>query len=257
MNRLLQAFCVFALLVLTANRGRAEVSASAWTGSDEYLRSVERRLAGQHRQTAGFVALPAPDALVRVRRGEIIIEKITPSASVSGGLLHHWRATAFVPGAGVEQIERLLADFRSYPRLYGPDVEAATLLGQVANRSAVRLRVRQKHLLTVSLDTTYDVEVSRLDAAHGYSLSRSTRIDELDASGRPLSPQSEHGFLWRQNTYWTYAAQDGGLLLQVESISLSREIPAGLGWAVRPFVESVPRSSLEFTLRRTMQALAR
>jgi hypothetical protein len=37
--------------------------------------------------------------------------------------------------------------------------------------------------------------------------------------------------------------------MQIESVSLTRSIPTGLGWAVGPFVESVPRESLEFTLR--------
>ena len=36
---------------------------------------------------------------------------------------------------------------------------------------------------------------------------------------------------------------------------LSRSIPRGLGWVVGPFVQSVPRESLEFTLRTTCAAL--
>jgi hypothetical protein len=59
------------------------------------------------------------------------------------------------------------------------------------------------------------------------------------------------------NTYWSYEERDGGLYMQVESISLTRSIPHGLGWVVRPFVESVPRESLEFTLRSACNALRR
>ncbi len=47
-----------------------------------------------------------------------------------------------------------------------------------------------------------------------------------------------------------------GLYVQIESVSLSRAIPAGLGWALRPYVESVPRESLEFTLRSARDAIA-
>ena len=68
-------------------------------------------------------------------------------------------------------------------------------------------------------------------------------------------PSEEHGFLWRLNTYWSYEERDGGLYMQVESVSLTRAIPTGLGWAVGPFVESVPRESLEFTLRAACNAL--
>ena len=43
------------------------------------------------------------------------------------------------------------------------------------------------------------------------------------------------------NTYWSYEERDGGLYMQIESVSLTRSIPTGLGWAIGPFVESVPR----------------
>jgi hypothetical protein len=121
------------------------------------------------------------------------------------------------------------------------------------------MRVRQRHVLTVVMDTTYDVAFGRLDALHGYSLSHSTQIAEIDSPGtdheRALSPSEEHGFLWRLNTYWSCEERDGGLYMQIESVSLTRSIPAGLGWAIGPFVSSVPRESLEFTLRSTGNAL--
>ena len=123
------------------------------------------------------------------------------------------------------------------------------------------MRVRQQHVITVVMDTTYDVSFGRLDAQHGYSISRSTRISEIDSPGTGRSARSssseEHGFLWRLNTYWSYEERDGGLYMQIESVSLTRSIPTGLGWAVGPFVESVPRESLEFTLRSTCNALRR
>ncbi|MEI9980457.1 MAG: hypothetical protein WDN23_15930 [Edaphobacter sp.] len=121
------------------------------------------------------------------------------------------------------------------------------------------MRVRQKHVITVVMDTTYDVRFGRLDAQHGFSISRSTQISEIGSPGtdkeRALSSNEEHGFLWRLNTYWSYEERDGGLYVQIESVSLSRAIPAGLGWALRPYVESVPRESLEFTLRSARDAM--
>jgi hypothetical protein len=121
------------------------------------------------------------------------------------------------------------------------------------------MRVRQRHVITVVMDTSYEITFERLDARRGYSLSRSTRIAEIDAPGtnreRALSSSEEHGFLWRLNTYWSYEERDGGVYLQIESVSLTRSIPTGLGWAVGPFVESVPRESLEFTLRSVCAAL--
>jgi hypothetical protein len=176
-------------------------------------------------------------------------------------MLRHWRGTAFVPGATAAEFERLMKNFGDYPRYFAPQVLRARVLRQQGDRFQATMRVRQKHVLTVVMDTTYDVVFGQLDPRHGYSSSRSTQISEIDSPGtakeHALNASDEHGFLWRQNTYWSYEERDGGLYMQVESISLSRSIPTGLGWAVRPFVESVPRESLEFTLRATRDALRR
>jgi hypothetical protein len=135
----------------------------------------------------------------------------------------------------------------------------AKVLTQQGDRLQALLRVRQRHVLTVVLDTTYDITFGRLDAQHGYSLSRSIRIAEIGSPGtsaeRALGPNEEHGFLWRLNTYWSYEERDGGLYLQIESVSLTRSVPTGLNWVVQPFIEKIPRESLEFTLLSTCNAL--
>ncbi len=152
-----------------------------------------------------------------------------------------------------------MRDFSSYPRYFAPQVVQAAVLAQQGDRMQAMMRVRQQHVITVFMDTAYDITFGRLDARHGYSLSRSTRVSEIDAAGtaqeRALDANEEHGFLWRLNTYWSYEERDGGLYLQVESVSLTRSIPHGLAWMVGPFVESVPRESLEFTLRSACKAL--
>jgi hypothetical protein len=176
-------------------------------------------------------------------------------------LLHHWRGTAFAPGAKAADFERLMKDFNAYPQHFSPQVLQAKVLTRHDDQLQATMRVRQRHVITVVMDTAYDIAFAQLDAQHGYSISRSTHISEIDSPGtaneRALDPNEEHGFLWRQNTYWTYEERDGGLYMQMESVSLTRSIPTGLGWAVRPFVESVPRDSLEFTLRSTCNALRR
>jgi hypothetical protein len=196
-----------------------------------------------------------------LREGEFIIEKLTPSAGAnfSGALLHHWRGTAFAPGAKAADFERLMRDFSSYPQHFFPQVLQAKVLTQGPDRMQAWMRVRQKHVITVVMDTTYDITFGQLDVQLGYSISESTRIAEIEAAGtgseRTLSANEDHGFLWRLNTYWSYAERDGGLYLQIEAISLTRSIPRGVGWAVQPYVESIPRESLEFTLRSACNAL--
>jgi hypothetical protein len=176
-----------------------------------------------------------------------------------GAMLHHWRGTAFAPGATAADFKRLMENYAAYPKIYSPDILQARVLAQQDDHFQVMMRIRQKHMITVVLDTTYDIAFGRLDAQHGYSMSRNTRVSEIDSPGtrneRALGPDDDHGFLWRLNTYWSYEERDGGLYMQVESVSLTRSIPPGLAWVIKPFVESVPRESLEFTLRSTCNAL--
>jgi hypothetical protein len=256
---------VCGLLIMMANSGigSAQPAPSAIAAFNSYIGGVESRLAQQHRSQDAFLASTAltPQSDARLHRGEFIFEQITPSAGemVSGAMFHHWRATAFVPGATSADLAKLLKNFNDYPKIFSPQVLQTRVISQHDDRLQVTMRARQKHVISVVMDTNYEVVFGRLDSKHQYSSSRSMHISEIDSPGTPsereLGPGEEHGFLWRQNTYWSYEERNGGLYMQMESISLSRSIPSGLGWVVRPFVESVPRESLEFTLRSTCSAL--
>jgi len=239
----------------------AEPSPEALSDFNSYVVAVESRLAAQHRSATSFIARADSDAASqqRLRQGERIVERLSPASDPPGAMLHHWRGTAFAPGAKAADFERLMKNFSAYPQIFAPQVLSAKVTAQEGDHLQTTMRVRQHHVITVVMDTAYDVRFARLNAQHGYSLSRSTHINEIDAPGtaheHALGAADEHGFLWRMNTYWSYEERDGGLYMQIESVSLSRSVPTGLGWAVRPFVESVPRESMEFTLRSTCNAL--
>jgi len=238
-------------------------AASAVAAFNNYAGAVEARLAQQHRSQDGFLAGGAAtgQSADRLRRGELVVGQLTPAADAAGpgAMLHHWRGTAFAPGATAADFERLMKDFNAYPQHFAPQVTQARVLTQAGDRVQASMRVRQKHVITVVMDTAYDITFGRLDAQHGWSSSRSTRIAEVDAAGtareRVLSASEDHGFLWRMNTYWSYEQRNGGLYMQIESVSLTRAIPTGLGWLIGPSVESIPRESLEFTLRSACNAL--
>lgn len=255
----------FVLLPAAAGSVQAEPAPAAISSFNSYVAQVESRLARQHGSQNAFLARanPAIEDERRLRRGELVVERLTPStgADMPGAMLHHWRGTAFAPGATAADFERLLKNFNAYPEYFSPQVLEARVLSLEGDRLQASMRVRQQHILTVVMDAAYDVNFARLDAQHGYSVSRSTQISEIGSAGsaaeRVLDSKQEHGFLWRLNTYWTYEERDGGLYIQIEAISLTRSIPRGLGWAIGPFVESVPRESLEFTLRSALNALRR
>ena len=249
---------VMMMVAAGARTVAAQPEPAAVSAFNSYISELEARLQQQHRSPSGFVA---PEDGTRLRQGEQIIEQLTPSRGpdLPGAMLHHWRGTAFAPGATAAGFERLIQDYAAYPKIYSPQILQARVLAHRDDHFDVMMRIRQKHVITVVLDTTYGIAFGHLDAQHGFSFSRSTRVSEIESPGtrneRALGPDRDHGFLWRLNTYWSYEERDGGLYMQVESVSLTRSIPTGLSWAIRPFVQSVPRESLEFTLQSTINAL--
>ena len=70
-----------------------------------------------------------------------------------------------------------------------------------------------------------------------------------------MLPGTGNGFLWRLYSYWRFEQRDGGMYVQCEAISLTRDIPVGLGWMVRPFIKSIPEKSLTSTLEDTRRGL--
>ena len=99
-----------------------------------------------------------------------------------------------------------------------------------------------------------------MDSRRWYSRSYSTRIAEVANADTPNEHEKplghDGGFLWRINSYWKFEEKDGGVYIECESISLTRDIPTGLGWLIKPFITSIPKESLEMTMGSTRAALA-
>src|SRR5439155_423268 len=128
------------------------------------------------------------------------------------------------------------------------------MLSREGDRFHAYLRLLKKKGLTVVLNSEYDVEYKPLDGGRWSALSRSTRMAEVD-DNRELAVGTGHGFLWRLNAYWLIEPRPEGVYMECRSISLSRDIPTGLGWLVKPFVTSVPKESLQSTMDATLAAL--
>ena len=117
-----------------------------------------------------------------------------------------------------------------------------------------------KKVITVVVDSENTAQFTKPAGDRAFSRIISTRMAEVDDPGTPSEREKpighDGGYLWRLNSYWRFLERDGGTYLQCESVSLTRGIPVGLGWLVGPFVTSLPRESLEFTLDTTRRALS-
>jgi len=209
---------------------------------DEYVKAAESGMDGRPRfETAGTALSVAAGG----RKSSIDVED---------GIVHDWAGAALAPGGTVEKALAVLQSYDDYKTVYAPDVTAAKLLSREGDRSHIFVQVRKKKIVTVVLDTEYDVEVRRLEDGKQAVVSRSTRISEVD-HGRPLPPGTGHGFAWRANTYWLLEPRPEGVYLECRMITLSRDVPAALAWAIKPMITSVPRESLRTTIEATMRAL--
>ena len=74
---------------------------------------------------------------------------------------------------------------------------------------------------------------------------------------REKPPGTGEGFLWRLNSYWLFEERDGGTFVECQAISLTRDVPTGLGWIIEPIIRNLPKESLENTLRATRAALTK
>lgn len=242
-----------AILLIGPALLRAEAPAAASQAFDKYAATVESRLASEEQRPITLNA--------QLKSGQMLINDRTPAelASLNGALFRHWQGELFLPGVKAQAFLRLIKDYNNYPRIFPGQVERVTVNSAANNNYSITMRTRQVYVITVVMDSSFAIEFRETSPGQGISLSHSTSAREISAPGtkneRALSPADEHGFLWRLNTYWTWREINGGLYLRIDTLSLSRGIPTGLGWAVGPFVDRVPRQSLEFTLRSVQAAL--
>jgi len=229
---------------------------------EQYVGITETRVDERARGSRPFLWIDEGGARrKRVRAGEILVEKsgVDEPTEVPGGLVHDWIGAVFVPGATLDRTLALLQDYDHHERVYRPEVMASRLIARNGDCFTAYLRLRKKKIVTVVLDTEHEARYVRLDRERSYSMSRSTRIAEVENAGTPdertLPEGADHGYLWRLNSYWRLLEADGGVYVECQAVSLTRGIPLGLGWLIGPIISSLPRESLARTLAATLDGL--
>ena len=204
------------------------------------------------------------DAYAALKRGEIQMRRVPPesagaNAGIPGGMIHDWKGIVFIPGAKLDQVLRVLQDYDHHATIYAPDVEKAKIEKRDGNHYVVFLRFRRTKVVTVVLDTEHDVNYFRDSPTRAHSRSSAIRIAEVENPGdtneKEKTPGEDQGFLWKMETWWRLQEKDGGVYVQNHVVSLTRDLPTGLGWLIEPFITSIPKESLEFTLGATRKAV--
>jgi hypothetical protein len=260
------AVAIFAVqLACATNAIAAQPSPATIRAYDDYLREAESQMQADYRPGGAFISkrlLVDAKADGELNGGKVVATCVAGCDSsgvrITDGLIHDWVGAVFIPGATLPQVLAFVQDYDRAAERYSPNVTQSRLLERSGDSFRVFLQLKQTELLAVQFDTDYDIRYVRLDPSRVYSISHATRIAQLarGSNDRELAPDENDGFLWRLDTYWRFEQVPSGVYVQCRAISLSRDIPRGLGWIVAPFIKNIPRKSLQFTLTATRAALS-
>lgn len=253
-----------ALLLLAAATAHADgpstATRAAWR---QYIASAEARIAREvaDRQRPLLIdTVPgAAGERARVVGGEIVAAEMPPQLDagrpidVPDGRVHHWRGAVYLPRITVNA---LLDIVQANPEDHKqPDVIRARMISRQGDRLRLFLQIQRTQIVTVTYNTEHDLVYQRPYAGFATSRAEATRIVEVADAGtareREKPEGDDHGFLWGLNAYWRYLQVGDGVLVECESLSLSREVPVLVRPLVVPLVDRIARESM----RRTLDAL--
>jgi hypothetical protein len=204
------------------------------------------------------------EAMTDLKSGEVEMRRLSVNGDgdnlmVPGGMIHDWEGLVFIPGAKLDDVLKILEDYDHHATYYAPDVEASRVESRNGDQFRVFMRFRRHKVVTVVLDTEHAVNYFRDSPVRAHSRSSAIRITQVeDADGpkeKEKKPGEDDGYLWRMETWWRMEERDGGVYVQNRVITLTRDVPMGLGWLIEPFITNIPKETLEFTLQATRKAV--
>jgi putative flippase GtrA len=172
-------------------------------------------------------------------------ERTTNAIAAAGGSIHvpagtisDWRGSVFIPRI---TLDRLLHGLQ-HPGTPPPqeDVVASRVLERAPDRLCLSIRLVRHAIVTVTYDTQHEMRFRRWTPELATARSVATRIEEVGGD--------DHGFLWRLHSYWRYEETGGGVMVDLESLTLSRNVPSLVRPIAAPIVNSIARESMVRTL---------
>jgi hypothetical protein len=203
-------------------------------------------------------------AMGKLRTGEVVVRRLSTNGAggnpqVPGGMIHDWEGIIFIPGVKIDEVLRVLQDYDHQATYYAPDVVKAKIESRDGNHFIVFLRFRRQKIVTVVLNTEHAVTYYRDSPLRAHSRSTAVRIAQVEDPGgaheKEKIPGEDDGYLWRMETWWRMEERDGGVYVQNQVVTLTRDIPPGLAWLIEPFIIKIPKETLEFTLQATRKAV--
>ena len=228
----------------------------------DYIHKAETEIEQSLHLSGSFLwSQQTPERAQVVEKGQVVAQFWSGQgpAKVPNGLIHDWIAAAIIPDSNIQEILAVIQNYDNHKNTYKPEVIDSKLISREGNDFKVYLRLLKKKIITVVLDTDHEVQYCPVAQTRWVCRSYSTRIAEVENAGNPdervSEPDTGYGFLWRLYSYWRFEERNADVVVECRAISLTRDVPFGLGWAIEPIIEKLPKESLINTLEATRQSL--
>jgi hypothetical protein len=268
MRTIVVALCILVNLGGMAARA-TELKLDTAAAFDRYVHAMEARMDEDAGRDQFLVVdrLTEPrrtEAYEQLKNGQVYIEAMSAREGdrpikAPNGLIHHWAGVIFIPKTTFSDVTAVLRDYDCHEETYKPQIRKSKLIERNGDESKIYFQFFNHSIVTVILNANFDVRDTQFGPGRFQTVSRSTRIAEVENPGSPNEHEktvgNDHGYMWRLYTYWRIEEKDGGVYVQNESVSLSRTVPALLAFVVNPLVKSIPRNVLIHLLTDTRNAV--
>jgi hypothetical protein len=263
--KLVNRACIFALGLAVFPLRAVELKPETAQAFDRYVKLTEAEL-DQRMRPGNFLYMdkhPREKSALWIGQPQIVPHQTLDNGQeipIPDGLVQDWIGAMFLPGVTLDKVRTVLQDYANYKNYFRPDVIESRLDKKEGDRFDIFLRLSKTQVLTAILNTKYSVQYGKLDTSRMYVNSHSTRIAQVKNPRKKKydqeeTPGDDDGLLWRMNSYWRLQEADDGVYAELEAVSLSRDIPLGLGFMLKGFLEQFPRESMENTLQGLKQAV--
>jgi hypothetical protein len=168
----------------------------------------------------------------------------------------------FVPNVSLDQVMQVLNSYDRYSEIYKPLIRKTSVIEQAGDTVKLNvLAVQKAFSVTAAVDTDEEIQIARPAPNRVSITANCVRIQEIANYGQPgehAFPEDRRpGYVWRALIVQRLEQRDGGVYVELETISLSRGIPVEVRWLIKPLTDDLPRKMMTDILDETKAAVQR
>jgi hypothetical protein len=230
---------------------------------DEYVKTADSEVGRRISEGRPFLRIDDfPKQQKLVQEGEVVTTAPAGHGmrNVPRGLIHDWVGSIFIPNATLEKVLAVVRDYANYKEVYSPMVASSKLVRCSASEQDISMVwLHHSFVRTFAIESELRSRDHDIGNGRWYNVTFATKLQEIADFGQKgehlVPPDQGSGLLWRVHSITKYEQRDGGTYVELEGMALTRDIPLGIRWLVKPIVEELSRVSIAGFLRRTRDAV--